>query len=112
MVLLQKGLGNGLLVEWHGVVVHPPWMLFRSVISWFFVSQHRVISQVKHKYDQTVMSLFAEVFNWLPLAATLNGGVFVTHGGLPAEDGSTLDDIAAVKCVSCDNMCIAQCMGW
>lgn len=52
---------------------------------------------MKHKYDQTVMTLFSEVFCWLPLAATLNGGVFVTHGGLPAEDSSTLNDIAAVR---------------
>ena len=55
------------------------------------------LPQVKHKYDQTVMTLFAEVFCWLPLAATLNGGVFITHGGLPAEDSCSLDDVAAVK---------------
>lgn len=53
--------------------------------------------EVKHKYDQTVMTLFAEVFCWLPLAATIDGGVFVTHGGLPAEDGQKLDDISAVR---------------
>ncbi|CBJ28105.1 conserved unknown protein [Ectocarpus siliculosus] len=53
--------------------------------------------EVKHKFDQTVMTLFAEVFCWLPLAATLDGGVFVTHGGLPAEDSCKLDDIAAVR---------------
>eukprot|EP00903_Cladosiphon_okamuranus_P017863 g16439.t1 len=53
--------------------------------------------EVKHKYDQTVMTLFAEVFCWLPLAATLDGGVFITHGGLPAEDSCKLDDIAAVR---------------
>lgn len=52
---------------------------------------------MRHKYDQTVMTLFAEVFCWLPLAATIGGGVFVTHGGLPAEDGMTLKDISAVR---------------
>lgn len=52
---------------------------------------------MKHKFDQTVMTLFAEVFCWLPLAATLDGGVFVTHGGLPAEDDCKLDDISAVR---------------
>lgn len=52
---------------------------------------------MRHKYDQKVMTLFAEVFCWLPLAATLDGGVFVTHGGLPAEDGRSLADIAAVR---------------
>eukprot|EP00904_Undaria_pinnatifida_P008607 jgi/Undpi1/4877/HiC_scaffold_19.g08230.m1 len=53
--------------------------------------------EVRHKYDQTVMTLFAEVFCWLPLAATLGGGVFITHGGLPAEDAKTLADIDAVR---------------
>lgn len=52
---------------------------------------------MKHKYDQKVMTLFAEVFCWLPLAATINEGVFITHGGLPAEDAKTLDEVAAVK---------------
>ena len=56
-----------------------------------------VYEQVRHKFDQTVMTLFAEVFCWLPLAATLDGGVFITHGGLPAEDAKTLADIDSVR---------------
>ncbi|CAM9648707.1 unnamed protein product, partial [Discosporangium mesarthrocarpum] len=53
--------------------------------------------EVKHKYDPAVMTLFTEVFCWLPLAAILGGGVFITHGGLPAEDGKTLEEIEQVK---------------
>jgi serine/threonine-protein phosphatase 5 len=53
--------------------------------------------EVKHKYDDTVMALFTEVFNWLPIAAVISSkpvdagaawadvplkSVFVVHGGL------------------------------
>ena len=53
--------------------------------------------EVKHKYDDTVMNLFTEVFNWLPVAAVISNkpadagvawsemplkSIFVVHGGL------------------------------
>ena len=53
--------------------------------------------EVKHKYDDTVMNLFTEVFNWLPIATTISNkpsdagvawsdlplkSIFVVHGGL------------------------------
>jgi serine/threonine-protein phosphatase 5 len=53
--------------------------------------------EVKHKYDDAVMSLFTDVFNWLPVAAVISSkpadagaawssvplkSVFVVHGGL------------------------------
>ena len=38
--------------------------------------------EVLHKYDRSVMSLFTEVFNQLPLAACLDNSVIIVHGGL------------------------------
>jgi serine/threonine-protein phosphatase 5 len=42
--------------------------------------------EVRAKYDDRVMGLFAEVFSWLPLAAVLQDSVFVVHGGLSTQD--------------------------
>lgn len=42
--------------------------------------------EVRHKYDDAVMRLFTEVFNWLPVAAVLQDSVFVVHGGLSSAD--------------------------
>lgn len=55
--------------------------------------------EVKHKFDQNVMSLFTEVFRWLPLAAVIQDTVFVVHGGLStANDGAvSLDDIDRIQ---------------
>jgi len=55
--------------------------------------------EVKHKYDKNVMSLFTEVFHWLPLAAVIQDSVFVVHGGLSTyNDGAvTLDDINSIQ---------------
>jgi hypothetical protein len=36
--------------------------------------------EVKHKYDDTIMSLFSRLFQCLPLAATIEKKVFVVHG--------------------------------
>jgi hypothetical protein len=47
---------------WEFVVLH---------VVWGYV----VCVQVKHKYDDTVMSLFTEVFNSIPLAAVINSKV-------------------------------------
>lgn len=53
--------------------------------------------EVKHKYDDSVMQLFAEVFNWLPLAAVISNrnlipvSVFIVHGGLSTNITSDLD---------------------
>ena len=52
---------------------------------------------MKHKYDDVVMQLFAEVFNDLPLCATIGGKVVVMHGGLFQQDGVKLEDIKAIK---------------
>eukprot|EP01041_Mallomonas_annulata_P004960 gene4960-9926_t len=52
--------------------------------------------EVKHKYDETVMSIFTEVFNWIPLSAVIHDAIFVVHGGLSTERNVTLADIAAV----------------
>jgi serine/threonine-protein phosphatase 5 len=52
--------------------------------------------EVLYKYDKEVMGHFTAAFNWLPLAATINGKVFVTHGGLFERNDVTLADIAAI----------------
>jgi serine/threonine-protein phosphatase 5 len=52
--------------------------------------------EVKHKHNETIMNLFTEIFNWLPLCACIQQKVFVTHGGLCAQDGVKLDDIRKV----------------
>ncbi|KAJ0399036.1 hypothetical protein P43SY_006907 [Pythium insidiosum] len=52
--------------------------------------------EVKHKYDETVMGLFTEVFNWLPLAAVIENRVLVVHGGLFSDDQVSLEDIEKI----------------
>jgi serine/threonine-protein phosphatase 5 len=49
--------------------------------------------EVKKKYDLKVYDLFSELFCQMPLSHCINKKVFVTHGGLFAKDGVTLDDI-------------------
>jgi serine/threonine-protein phosphatase 5 len=53
--------------------------------------------EVMAKYDSKTFDLFQEVFHGLPLAHLLNSKVFVTHGGLFANDGVTIDDIQKVN---------------
>jgi serine/threonine-protein phosphatase 5 len=53
--------------------------------------------EVKAKFDDKIFSLFLEVFEWLPLAAVVDGKVFVTHGGLPVDPSVMLDDVRKVK---------------
>lgn len=55
--------------------------------------------EVKHKFDLNVMSLFTEVFHWLPLAACIQDTIFVVHGGLStANNGAvSLDDINRIQ---------------
>ena len=53
--------------------------------------------EIKAKFDDKIFQLFLEVFEWLPLAATIENKVFVTHGGLPVEPGVTLNDVRRIK---------------
>jgi len=46
--------------------------------------------EVKAKYDEQTMELFSEVFQALPLGATIGGKVLVVHGGLFGKDGVSL----------------------
>lgn len=50
--------------------------------------------EVIAKLDETCMTVFSDVFQCLPLAMCIGNKVLTVHGGLPAEDGVTLDDIA------------------
>mmetsp|Transcript_17413 Transcript_17413/g.51538 ORF Transcript_17413/g.51538 Transcript_17413/m.51538 type:complete len:302 (-) Transcript_17413:59-964(-) len=52
--------------------------------------------EVRYKHDATVLALFHECFQGLPLACVIEKKVFVTHGGLSSDDGVTLDDVRAV----------------
>lgn len=52
--------------------------------------------EVKSKFNETMVELFADVFCCLPLAHVLNGRVFVVHGGLFSRDGVTLSEVAAI----------------
>jgi len=47
--------------------------------------------EVKAKYDDKIFELFLEVFCHLPLVATIENKVIVTHGGLPVEPTSLAD---------------------
>jgi serine/threonine-protein phosphatase 5 len=42
--------------------------------------------EVGHKYDAITMSLFANLFQWLPLASVIENKIFVVHGGLSTEN--------------------------
>ena len=52
--------------------------------------------EVKAKFSQTMMSVFQETFNWLPLGYVINARVLVLHGGLFSKDGVTLDDLRKI----------------
>ena len=41
--------------------------------------------EVKAKYSSTMVELFTEVYNWLPLSHCINSRVLVMHGGLFKE---------------------------
>lgn len=52
--------------------------------------------EVKAKFNQMMVELFAEVFCCLPLAHVLNSKIFVTHGGLFSKDDVKLSDIRSI----------------
>eukprot|EP00540_Astrosyne_radiata_P023103 CAMPEP_0116853144 /NCGR_PEP_ID=MMETSP0418-20121206/17731_1 /TAXON_ID=1158023 /ORGANISM="Astrosyne radiata, Strain 13vi08-1A" /LENGTH=242 /DNA_ID=CAMNT_0004485477 /DNA_START=179 /DNA_END=907 /DNA_ORIENTATION=+ len=53
--------------------------------------------EVKAKFDDKIFELFLEVFCHLPLAAVIEGKVFVAHGGIPTDSDVMLDDIRKIK---------------
>jgi len=53
--------------------------------------------EAKAKYDDKIFDLFLEAFSYLPLAAVIENSVFVAHGGLPTEEGVTLNDVRKIK---------------
>jgi hypothetical protein len=52
---------------------------------------------MKAKYGKRLLRQCQAVFNLLPLATCINHSVLVVHGGLPGQDGVTLDDIRAIN---------------
>lgn len=52
--------------------------------------------EVKNKFSQQMYDLFAEVFEYLPLAHCLNEKVLVMHGGLFNKDNVTLEQIRQI----------------
>jgi hypothetical protein len=59
------------------------------------------LGEIQHKYDDSVMKMFSKVFQALPLAAVIQGAVFVVHGGLSTQEGGVLlkdiEDISRVR---------------
>jgi len=57
------------------------------------------LGEIKHKYDDKVMSLFAKLFQCLPLAATIEEKVFIVHGGISTHNNGevSLSEIAAIS---------------
>lgn len=53
--------------------------------------------EVRAKYNETMVKLFAETFRNLPLGAVLAGKVFVVHGGLFTRDDVTLDELRSLN---------------
>ncbi|KJE91460.1 type 5 protein serine/threonine phosphatase isoform [Capsaspora owczarzaki ATCC 30864] len=53
--------------------------------------------EVKAKYSDRMVTLFHEVFLWLPLAHVVAEKVLVVHGGLFSDDNVTLADIKATE---------------
>eukprot|EP00758_Cryptobia_borreli_P012311 Tbor_TRINITY_DN5733_c4_g2::TRINITY_DN5733_c4_g2_i3::g.19892::m.19892/K04460/PPP5C; serine/threonine-protein phosphatase 5 len=49
--------------------------------------------EVRAKYDDKIVGLFAEVFNALPTGHIINNKVFVVHGGLYSKDNVKIEDI-------------------
>lgn len=52
--------------------------------------------EVKHKFNDATFKLFSEVFNWVPIANVIGEKILVVHGGLPSQEGVTLDDIRKI----------------
>lgn len=56
------------------------------------------LGEIKHKYDDKVMTLFSKLFQALPLASVIENKVFVVHGGLSTQEGGvTLDEISKIQ---------------
>lgn len=54
--------------------------------------------EVRHKYDETVMRLFTDIFNWLPLAAVIQDSIFVVHGGISTQEEGEIS-LAAIEAI-------------
>lgn len=52
--------------------------------------------ELRAKYDERAVGAFRELFNALPLAHRVQKRALVVHGGLFAEDITTVDDIALI----------------
>jgi hypothetical protein len=49
--------------------------------------------ECQSKYDAGLFQHFQDLFSWLPLCASINGKLFVCHGGIPYRDSVTVEDI-------------------
>ncbi len=78
-----------------------PFSLFPLLFPFLIRNMNKIygfLGEIKHKYDDKVMDVFSRLFQALPLAATIEGKVFVTHGGLSTQDGGvSLDEINAIN---------------
>lgn len=53
--------------------------------------------EVTSKYSKEMMTLFTDIFQWLPLAHVVGGKVLVLHGGLFSKDETTVDDLRQIS---------------
>lgn len=53
--------------------------------------------EVRAKYGEKAMELFADVFQSLPLCAVVNKKVFIVHGGLFSRDDVDLNELRAIS---------------
>lgn len=53
--------------------------------------------EVKAKCGDGIMTLFTDLFQWLPLAHVIGEKVLVVHGGLFSKDTTSLDDVRKIS---------------
>jgi diadenosine tetraphosphatase ApaH/serine/threonine PP2A family protein phosphatase len=80
------------LVSIYSVCVAVSWnvLVFLLHLSRNMNKIYGFLGEIKHKYDDKVMSLFSKVFQALPLCAVIENNVFVVHGGLSTENGGAV----------------------
>jgi serine/threonine-protein phosphatase 5 len=80
--------------------IHDPTCIYLTIGNHETKNMNRIYGfegEVRAKYDDKIFELLLELFGHLPLAATMGGQVFVTHGGLSTREDVMLDDVRKIK---------------
>lgn len=85
-----------LLLSWKACYPRHFWMLRGNHESRTLNIVYGFEGEVKAKYDDALYQQFHDCFATLPLAARINRGVFVVHGGLFSRDSVTIDELNAL----------------